>query len=145
MSQTPITVTYSLEEILGQINSKLDKLDDKFEDKFEQLENKVEAKFEQLDDKFETKFEQLENKFETKLDKLDEKFDAKFEILDEKVDHLQKDVISLTGDVKTLDAKVEGIGKRLDTQEFINRSVVVGFVLAIGTGAVKLFFPNFPH
>ncbi|MEM8781082.1 MAG: hypothetical protein AAGF26_19935 [Cyanobacteria bacterium P01_G01_bin.49] len=35
MNQTPITVTYTLEEVLGQINQKLDKLDDKF-DKLQQ-------------------------------------------------------------------------------------------------------------
>jgi hypothetical protein len=38
---------------------------------------------------------------------------------------------------------MQGIGKRLDTQEFINRSVVVGFVLAVLAGVVKLFLPQF--
>lgn len=89
MNQPPITVTYTLEEILGQINQKLDRLDDKF-------------------------------------------------------DNLQKEVSELKGDIKALDAKVEGIGKRLDTQEFINRSVIVGFILAIAAGVVKLFVPNLP-
>ncbi|NEP60827.1 MAG: Bdr protein, partial [Symploca sp. SIO2G7] len=51
----------------------------------------------------------------------------------------------LKGDIKALETEVKGIGKRLDTQEFINRSVVVGFVLALAAGAVKLFFPSFPH
>jgi murein lipoprotein len=46
--------------------------------------------------------------------------------------------------IKTVNAKLDGLGKRLDTQEFINRSVVVGLVLAIAAGVVKLFFPNFP-
>jgi predicted nuclease with TOPRIM domain len=50
----------------------------------------------------------------------------------------------LTGEIKTVNAKLDGLGKRLDTQEFINRSVVVGLVLAIAAGVVKLFFPNFP-
>ena len=50
----------------------------------------------------------------------------------------------LIGETKTINAKLDGLGKRLDTQEFINRSVVVGLVLAIAAGVVKLFFPGFP-
>jgi predicted nuclease with TOPRIM domain len=50
----------------------------------------------------------------------------------------------LMGEIKTVNAKLDGLGKRLDTQEFINRSVVVGLVLAIAAGVVKLFFPDFP-
>ncbi|MDJ0511572.1 MAG: hypothetical protein QNJ64_20320 [Crocosphaera sp.] len=44
-----------------------------------------------------------------------------------------------------LEIKIKGISKHLDSQEFMNRSGVVGFILAIVTGAIKLFFPNFPH
>jgi exonuclease VII large subunit len=50
----------------------------------------------------------------------------------------------LTGEIKTTNAKLDGLSKRLDTQEFINRSVMVGLVLAIAAGVVKLFFPGFP-
>jgi Skp family chaperone for outer membrane proteins len=115
MSQTPITVTYSLEEILKEINTKLDKLDEKFETKFE--------------------------KFEAKFDNLDKKFEAKF-------DNLQKDVNDLKVGQAELSAEVKGINKRLDNQEFINRSVAVGFLLAFRTGIIKILFPNFlnlPH
>jgi hypothetical protein len=45
MSQTPITVTYSLEEVLGQINQKLDKLQEEVTDiKIEVTEIKGELK-----------------------------------------------------------------------------------------------------
>ena len=50
----------------------------------------------------------------------------------------------LTGKIETINAKIDGLGKRLDTQEFINRSVMVGLVLAIAAGVFKLFFPGFP-
>jgi murein lipoprotein len=112
MSQTPITVTYSLEEILKEINGKLDKMDDKFEAKLD--------------------------KFEAKLDKLDQKFETKF-------DSLQKDINDLKVGQATLSTQVKGINKRLDTQEFINRSVAVGFLLALATGVIKFLFPNFPN
>ena len=50
----------------------------------------------------------------------------------------------LTGKIETANAKLDGLDKRLDTQEFISRSVMVGLVLAIAAGLVKLFFPGFP-
>jgi predicted nuclease with TOPRIM domain len=49
----------------------------------------------------------------------------------------------LKRDIKALDAKIDGISKRLDTQEFINRSVVVGVVLALIVGVVKWLYPYF--
>ncbi|WP_107667195.1 hypothetical protein [Cyanothece sp. BG0011] len=98
MSQKPITVTYSLEEVLGEIKDSIKEVN-------------------------------------------------------QKIDTLQKDVSdfrtetrvaieSVKGDIKTLDAEVKGISKRLDSQEFINRSVAVGFILAFITGIIKLVFPN---
>ena len=76
-----------------------------------------------------------------------------------KLDTMQKDITDLkvgqvrleeklTGDIKSLDTEVRGINKRLDSQEFLNRSVAVGFILAFVSGVIKLFFPNFlnfPH
>ena len=46
---------------------------------------------------------------------------------------------TLKGEIKVLDEKVDGIGKRVDTQEFINRGVIVGLVLTILGGFAKLF------
>ncbi|MGB5593824.1 MAG: hypothetical protein WBM32_08545 [Crocosphaera sp.] len=45
----------------------------------------------------------------------------------------------------TIETELKGVNKRLDSQEFINRSVAVGFILAFITGVIKLFFPNFPN
>ena len=108
MSQTPITVTYSLEEILKEINGKLDKMDEKFE---------------------------------TKLDKIDEKFETKFDKIEERLTKIEVG----QAEIKT---EIKGINKRLDSQEFINRSIAIGVIVALVTGVVKLFFPNFlnlPH
>ncbi|ACK74171.1 hypothetical protein PCC7424_5612 (plasmid) [Gloeothece citriformis PCC 7424] len=88
MSQSPINVTYSLEEVLKQINQKLDNLDTKFT---------------------------------------------------AKIDNLQKDVTDLKIGQARLEEKVDGLGKRLDFQEFINKGVLVGLVVAILGGAAKLF------
>ncbi len=71
MSQSPITVTYSLEEILKQINQKLDNLDTKIDSKIDNLDAKFTAKIDKLGEKVEhltvevatvkTKIESLEN------------------------------------------------------------------------------------
>ncbi len=100
MTQTPVTVTYSLEEVLGQVLHK--------------------------------------------LDRLDEKFDGLRKEVDEKFDGLRKEVVEVKIELVKLEAGVKAIGQRLDTQEFINRSVVVGLILALAAGAVKIFFPGFP-
>ncbi len=105
MTQTPVTVNYTLEEVLGQISQKLDRMD-------------------------------------TKLEDLRQDVDTKFKDLRQDVVELKVGQVKLEGDIKALETEVRGIGKRLDTQEFINRSVVVGFVLALAAGVIKLFLPT---
>jgi len=75
---------------------------------------------------------QIEIKGEIKI--LDEKLSGQINALDEK----------LSGQINTLDEKITGIDKRLDNQEFINRGILVGIILALFAGVVKLFgfFPN---
>ena len=116
MSQEPVTIRYDLEEILKemthQFNAGLEKIEQKMDKQYTELNQKIE--------------------------KLDEKFDG-----------LQKDVNDVkigqarleekeTGEIKTLDAKVDGITKRLDFQEFINRGVVLGLIVTILGGAAKM-------
>ena len=45
----------------------------------------------------------------------------------------------LSGEIKALENKVDGIGKRLDNQEFLNRGVVVAVLAALIAGGAKLF------
>jgi len=60
---------------------------------------------------------------------LDEKVTGQINSLDEK----------LTGKINVLDEKITGQGKRLDFQEFINRSVLGGLILIVLGGAAKYF------
>jgi hypothetical protein len=48
----------------------------------------------------------------------------------------------IKGNINNLETEVKNLGKRLDTQEFINRTVIAGFILALGAGGVKLLFPG---
>ncbi|NES22775.1 MAG: DUF4164 domain-containing protein [Symploca sp. SIO3E6] len=130
MTQDSVKVTYSLEEVLGQINQKLDRMDEKFESFRKDVDDK---------------FDDLQKDVDEKFDNLQRDVDDKFDNLQKEVVEVKIGQVRLEGEIKNLEVEVKGIGKRLDTQEFINRSVVVGFVLAIAAGAVKLFFPNFPN
>ena len=131
MTQTPITITITLEEILGQINTKLDKIDQRIEHMQDDI---TELKIGQV---------RLENEVKGEIKALDAKLTGEIQAIDLKLTgQIQSLDSKLTGEIKTLDATVGGIGKRLDTQEFINRSVIVGFVLAVGAAVVKILFPN---
>jgi hypothetical protein len=84
MSQEPVTVTYSLEEVLGEIKQSIKELNQKF-------------------DRFDERLARLE-----------------------------------TGQAR-IEEKIEGVSKRLENQEFIARSVMVGLILAFLAGLAKLF------
>lgn len=109
-NQEPLTVTYSLESLLKEMTQK----------------------------------------FESGLEKIEQKMDKQYGELNQKIEKLQDDVNDvkigqarleekLTGEIKTLDAKVDGITKRLDFQEFINRGVVLGLIVTVLGGAAKMF------
>lgn len=49
--------------------------------------------------------------------------------LENKVDKIGEDISELKVKVEVLAEKVDGITKRLDTQEFINRGVIIGLIL----------------
>ncbi|MEN9565224.1 MAG: hypothetical protein RLZZ69_420 [Cyanobacteriota bacterium] len=84
------------------------------------------------------------NKFDQKLDRLSidltdlkvgqAKLEGKIEAVDEK----------LSGQIKTLDTKVDQLDKRIGNSELTNRGILIGLVVIILGGAAKLFgfMPN---
>ena len=46
----------------------------------------------------------------------------------------------LTGKINVLDEKITGLGKRLEFQEFINRSILGGLIIIVLGGAAKYFW-----
>ncbi len=56
----------------------------------------------------------------------------KLDKMDERLTHLE------VGQAR-LEEKMDGLAKRLDNQEFINRGVLVGLILAFLAGLAKLF------
>lgn len=107
------TIEYDLKEILTRLEGRFDKLD---------------TKIDKLDGKIDKVAEDLNN-FKTKVA---EDFGA-----------LRSDMIrvenSLKGEIEVLVEKVDGISKRVDTQEFINRGVIIGLILAVLGGFAKVF------
>jgi chaperonin cofactor prefoldin len=116
------TIETDLKEILGKLDNHLERIDNRLSNlELNQIEIKSEIKI-------------LDEKLSGQINALDEKLSGQINALDEK----------LSGQISTLDEKITGIDKRLDNQEFINRGILVGIILALFAGVVKLFgfFPN---
>lgn len=97
MSQSPITVTYSLEEVLARIERKID-------ENF----NEVNHKFDKVNQKLED-LQEAQNATRVTIESLKGGIKA----LDEK----------LTGKINGLDVELKGLSKRLENQEFLSRGV----------------------
>ena len=139
MTNTPTTLTYTLEEVLSRFEQKMDrrfaeieqKMDRRFADinqKIDRLFSEVNQKLEKIDERL-TKLEIGQALLSGEIKALDEKFTGEIKALDEK----------FIGEIRTLDEKVSGISKRLDNQEFINRGILVSVIIALIGGAAKLF------
>ncbi|WP_107669174.1 DUF4164 family protein [Cyanothece sp. BG0011] len=83
--------------------------------------------------------EDILKKIDDKLDKMEETSIKRFEKLESKLDTIQKDVTDLKVGQARLEEKVDGLGKRLDYQEFINRGVLIGLLVALLGGLAKMF------
>jgi chromosome segregation ATPase len=83
-----------------------------------------------LDEKLTGQINSLDEKLTGQINSLDEKLTGQINSLDEK----------LTGKINVLDEKITGQGKRLDFQEFINRSILGGLILIVLGGAAKYFW-----
>jgi hypothetical protein len=58
--------------------------------------------------------------------------------LNAKIDHMSGDINKLNATVTGLDAQVANAVKRIDSNEFTNRAILVGLVVAILGGLAKL-------
>ena len=55
------------------------------------------------------------------------------------ISELKIEITEVRGDIKTLNTKVEQLDKRIANQEFTNRGVLVGLILALLVGVAKVF------
>lgn len=88
----------------------------------------IESDLKEYLDRFEQKFDKLESK----LDSLSQDFNRKVDKIDERLNKLE------VGQAR-LEEKVDGLGKRLENQEFVSRGVSIALIVAISEGFAKLF------
>ncbi|MDV3002422.1 MAG: hypothetical protein N5P05_004077 (plasmid) [Chroococcopsis gigantea SAG 12.99] len=115
MSQTPLTISVDIADILKEISGKLDNLQK------DTSEIKTELKV-------------MDERLSGQIKSLDERLSGQIKAVDER----------LSGQITTLNEKVDGLAKRTDNQEFTNRGILIALVVAIIVGALKLFgvLPN---
>ncbi|MDJ0660809.1 MAG: hypothetical protein QNJ42_15160 [Crocosphaera sp.] len=84
-------------------------------------------------------------RIEDKMDSNQKETNEKFKDLSQKIDKQSEKIGSIEVELTEVKTELKGMNKRLDSQEFINRSVAIGVIVALTSGAIKLFFPNFPN
>jgi outer membrane murein-binding lipoprotein Lpp len=80
---------------------------------------------------------------ETDLAEILGQINQKLDKLSEEVTELKTEVkvgfAEVKGEIKTLDAQVEQLDKRITNSEFTNRGILIGIVVIILGGAAKIF------
>jgi chromosome segregation ATPase len=134
----PIIQT-DIADLLGQINQKLDKIDDRL-NKLEVGQVKLEGKIEAIDEKLSGQIKSVDEKLSGQIKSVDEKLSGQIKSVDEKLSGQIKTIDEkLSGQIKALDTKVDQIDKRIGNQEFLNRGIFGGIILIVLGGAAKLF------
>lgn len=99
------------------------------ESDLKELKDLITTGFSRLDTEI-TGLKISQEKLSGQITSLDEKLTGQITSLDEK----------LTGKINVLDEKIAGLGKRLEFQEFINRSILGGLIIIVLGGAAKYFW-----
>ena len=112
----PVVET-NIAEILGRIDLKLDKIDERL-NRLEVGQAKIEGDIKAMDERL-----------SGQIKAMDERLSGQIKAVDER----------LSGQINGLDTKVEQLDKRVGNQEFTNRGVLIGLVVVILGGAAKFF------
>ncbi|MDJ0581716.1 DUF4164 family protein [Crocosphaera sp.] len=99
---------------------------------------KVTYDLEDILKKIDEKLDKMEESSHRRFEKLESKLDGIQKDVDHKLDTLQKDVTDLKVGQAKLEEKVDGLGKRLDYQEFINRGVIIGLIVTVLGSLAKM-------
>ncbi len=118
------TITYTLEDVLERFEQKMDR-------QFAEVNQKMDKQFSEVNQKMDRQFAEVNKQFV--------EVNKQFAEVNQKLNKLEIGQVELSGEIKTLDEKINGIDKRLDNQEFLNRGVLVALIVALIAGAAKLF------
>jgi ABC-type phosphate transport system auxiliary subunit len=80
---------------------------------------------------------------ETELKDIFTKIDQRLDRMEQGINELKLGQSEIKGEIKILDTKIDGLTTRVNSQEFLSRTIVGGLVLIILGGAAKMFW-NFP-
>jgi hypothetical protein len=108
-----VTIESDLKEILVKFDQKLDRLEQKLDGVAKDV-----------------------NELKVSVAKTEAELRGDIKVLNESVATTKAE---LKGDIKALDEKVDGLSKRLETTEFVNRGILIGLIVAILGGLAKLF------
>lgn len=67
------------------------------------------------------------------------RFENKLDKFENKLDNLQKDISDLKAGQARLEATTEGLKSRIESQDFINRGILIALIVAVLGGLAKLF------
>jgi hypothetical protein len=119
-----VTIESDLKEILVKFDQKLDRLEQKIDNVAKDV-----------------------NELKVSVAKTEAELRGDIKVLNESVARteagLKGDIKALdeklSGEIKTLGEKTDGLSKRLDSTEFVNRGILIGLIVAILGGLAKLF------
>ena len=80
---------------------------------------------------------------ETELKDIFARIDQRLDRMEQGINELKLGQSEIKGEIKILDTKIDGLTTRVNSQEFLSRTIVGGLVLIILGGAAKMFW-NFP-
>ena len=103
------------------------------------MTEKVEYDLKEILTKLDSRFETLEKKLENWFEKLETKLDKVIVDVAEVKTNLVRVEATFNGEIEGPSKDIQGISKRLDGQEFINRGVAIGLLVALLGGLAKLF------
>ena len=126
----PTIVETDIKDILIKIDNRLECIENDLTDlKINQtrMEERLSGQISLVDEKLSGQINLVDEKLSAQINLVDEKLSGQISLVDEK----------LSGQIGLVDEKVSGLGKRLEFQEFINRSILAGLILLVLGGAAK--------
>ncbi|PZV23474.1 MAG: hypothetical protein DCF12_19005 [Snowella sp.] len=115
----PTIVETDIKDILSKIDNRLECIENDLTDlKINQT---------RMEERLSGQISLVDEKLSAQINLVDEKLSAQISLVDEK----------LSGQISLVDEKVSGLGKRVEFQEFINRSILAGLILLVLGGAAK--------
>ncbi len=131
---------YMSEPTLQELKELILAMDKKMDVQYQELDKKIDLQYQRLDQKMEVGFRDLHAQIDgvkAEIKQVETRLEGK----------IQQVETRLEGDLKRVEEKltekIDGLGKRLDFQEFISRGAILTLVGGVLTGFVKfLFFSN---